>query len=341
MSTAVRKRTSATSNGATKSSKIVEESNISPRRVNMTSALTAAADALRRSPLPSTITEKETFFVAISSSALVDEVQGITAGIITRGEDTDTSASIFLRSVTADPLADKLESLSIRSNRTDLVSSSAAKADVQSHLPRAVSQLDGAPFRHHINLTDENIRDFLALLPNQEMIFFDTETTGITKQDRIIEVAFVYRNYQTMTEKRWYSLVNPQGRRSSTVAYNAHKISGQELRDQPRFSELLADMQAFIGPEIPLVAHNAAFDRRILNYELARLTHSDMPKKRFHCTYQMARKINGNVKGVNALSALCEQYGVDLSSRSECHGAMQDSLLLAEVYPFILIATNS
>lgn len=176
---------------------------------------------------------------------------------------------------------------------------------------------------------------------SKEVIFLDTETTGIYKHDRIIEVAFVYRNYKTMMERRWYSLINPQGKKSSKGAFKVHKIPNESLSMQQGFADLIDEITEFIGDSVPLIAHNASFDRMMLNQELIKLRRPLLHKDRFICTYRLAVKLRGRVKGLNSLDKLCRDYNIDSSSRSDYHGAMQDTLLLADLYPFLVVELSS
>ena len=50
---------------------------------------------------------------------------------------------------------------------------------------------------------------------------------------------------------------------------------------------------------------------------------------RVTCTLQLARR--RHPAGPNSLDALCKRYGIDNSQRTK-HGALMDSVLLAEVY---------
>ena len=54
---------------------------------------------------------------------------------------------------------------------------------------------------------------------------------------------------------------------------------------------------------------------------------------RVTCTLQLARR--RHPAGPNSLDALCKRYGIDNSKRTK-HGALMDSLLLAEVYVELL-----
>jgi DNA polymerase III epsilon subunit family exonuclease len=217
--------------------------------------------------------------------------------------------------------------------------SSLTVSHLSTKVPRAVACLNFVPFQIHPSLRENPalLELFLRSIPSDGcLIFFDTETTGLSEQyDRIIEAAFVFRNYCTMQEKRWYALINPLGKKSGLKAYEAHKIPDHILRHEKTFEQLVDPMMAFIG-DYPLIAHNAQFDRRMLNRELLRLAHSPIPDSRFECTLKIARLVHKGEK--NNLSAVCERYEIDLSSRDECHGAMQDSLLLADMYPLLKLS---
>jgi DNA polymerase III epsilon subunit len=192
-------------------------------------------------------------------------------------------------------------------------------------------------FIYHINFTKfpGNLPLFRrALGDNPVRIFFDTETTGISAEDRIIELAFVKRNYATMHETRFYALLNPDGRRSAPKAYEAHKIRESWLRNKPKFSDIARELLEFIGSRDTLVAHNAPFDKRMLNGELVRAGFDALPEDRFDCSLATSRRIYPGEK--NDLSSVCERHGVDLSSREACHGAMVDALLLADMYPLLM-----
>lgn len=282
-------------------------------------------------------------------------------------EAISTLVSEFVTSVAvnstniADDKAPSASKESLLSDETKQRSSSIPSA-ISPLQPRAVPITELHPFVFPDTLSRQEI---LAQLPHSELLFFDTETTGIAKSDRIIELAFVYRNYITMQERQFYALVNPQGKKSSAAAYEAHKISPELLRFAKPMPEVLEEILSFLrsihsdshsrqetrtadthnSHSIPIVAHNAHFDFRMLHQELCRITNNSslssdsfacFPRDRFLCSYQLARQFNGMAKGRNSLSSLCEQFGIDLSSRAYCHGAMQDTLLLADLYPYIV-----
>lgn len=160
-------------------------------------------------------------------------------------------------------------------------------------------------------------------------IVLDTETTGLdpASGDRVVEIGCVeLLNHVPTGETRQY-YINPE-RDMPEEAFKVHGLSSAFLAGQPRFAEIAEDFLAFVREDI-LVIHNAEFDIRFLNAELARLGHAPIPMTRAVDTVAMARR---RFPGAQAsLDALCRRFDIDLSARS-LHGALLDCQLLAAVY---------
>ncbi len=111
----------------------------------------------------------------------------------------------------------------------------------------------------------------------------------------------------------------------------ASEISGitdEMLADKPRFVDVADEFLEFIA-DSELIIHNAAFDVRFLNAELARISEHRIPEERAFCTLVCARtKFPG---APASLDALCRRFNIDLSARTK-HGALIDARLLADVY---------
>lgn len=160
-------------------------------------------------------------------------------------------------------------------------------------------------------------------------IVLDTETTGLDleKGHRIIEIGAV-ELINRRIRHHWHCYINPE-REIDEGALAVHGLDLTFLSTQPKFSEVVDDMVAFIeGSE--LIMHNAAFDVGFLNAELERLGKS---KIETFCTVfdtlKLAREMHPGQR--NNLDALCKRYGIDNSKRDK-HGALMDAQLLAEVY---------
>lgn len=162
-------------------------------------------------------------------------------------------------------------------------------------------------------------------------IAFDTETTGLEwdKDDRIIELGAVELINHVPTGKTFQTYINPE-RPVSEATIRITGITDADLVDKPPFGDpsIVNAFLEFVGGST-LVAHNAKFDRGFLNMELQRCGKAPIPEPNWVDTVAMARK---KFPGAPAsLDALCKRFDVNAEAR-KYHGALLDSLLLAEVY---------
>ena len=160
-------------------------------------------------------------------------------------------------------------------------------------------------------------------------IVFDTETTGLDPAagHRVVEIGCVelINHMPTGETRQWY--VNPQ-RDMPEEAFNVHGLSEAFLSDKPLFAAVVDDFLNFVDGAM-LIAHNANFDMRFLNAELAALDRPNLPKDKVLDTIALARR---KIFGAQySLDALCRRFQIDLSARGK-HGALLDAELLAEVY---------
>jgi DNA polymerase-3 subunit epsilon len=160
-------------------------------------------------------------------------------------------------------------------------------------------------------------------------IVLDTETTGLEPADghRIVEIGAVELFNHMPTGRTFHQYLNPE-RAMPPEAFEIHGLGDDFLRDKPLFRLVGRDFLDFVG-ESRLVIHNAAFDMKFLNAELAMAGLPRLAGDRALDTVQIARqKFPGSPV---SLDALCRRFGVDNSGR-EKHGALLDCELLAEVY---------
>ena len=102
----------------------------------------------------------------------------------------------------------------------------------------------------------------------------DVETTGFSKHDRICEIAIINFSGDTLEPKgEFTSLVNPQ---RDTGPVWIHGISNEMVEQAPRFSQIQQEVAERIDGHV-LVAHNLAFDQRMLKQEWSRLNGNFYP----------------------------------------------------------------
>lgn len=167
----------------------------------------------------------------------------------------------------------------------------------------------------------------------QREIVLDTETTGFdtSKGHRLIELGCIELFNRIPTGREFHRYINPE-RDVPAEAQQVHGITTEFLVDKPVFGAIAQEFLEFIGDDI-LVIHNAAFDIGFLNFELQQVGLAPISMLRVIDTLALARR--KHPAGPNSLDALCKRYGIDNTRRTK-HGALLDSLLLADVYVELL-----
>lgn len=165
-------------------------------------------------------------------------------------------------------------------------------------------------------------------------LIFDTETTGFDPLtgDRLIEIGLVEMVDKVLTGEHYHQYVNPE-REVPESAVKIHGITTEFLRDKPVFSDIMDEFLDYVGSDSILVAHNAEFDMRFINWELENAGRPIIHPKRFLDTLAIAR--NKFPGAANSLDALCKRFGVSNTHRT-LHGALLDAEILADVYVELL-----
>lgn len=161
-------------------------------------------------------------------------------------------------------------------------------------------------------------------------LIFDTETTGFDplSGDRLIEIGLVEMVDQSLTGNHYHVYVNPE-REVPESAVKIHGLTTEFLSDKAVFSDVMDEFLEYVGEDSVLVAHNAEFDMKFINWELENAGRPIIHKKRFIDTLAIARtKFPGSP---NSLDALCKRFMINNAHRT-LHGALLDAEILAEVY---------
>ena len=159
-------------------------------------------------------------------------------------------------------------------------------------------------------------------------IVLDTETTGFEPSEghRLVEIGCVELLNHMPTGRTYHQYLNPQ-RDMPPEAFAVHGLSEDFLRPMPLFARVAEDFLRFVDGA-RLIIHNAAFDLKFLNAELARTGKPSLRNEIVDTVAMARRKFPGSPA---SLDALCRRFGIDNSSRT-LHGALLDSEILAEVY---------
>ena len=166
--------------------------------------------------------------------------------------------------------------------------------------------------------------------PFKREIIFDTETTGLANEDRIVEISLLETIEGIKTGRKLHYFLNPEIR-ITKKAIEIHRITNEKVKDSPLFKDIAKNIIDFIGGAT-LVAHNAKFDMRMLNNELNRNGWEKYPEKRFIDTLEIARYLFPKEK--NNQDALCERFEIDNHNRkiTGIHSAIEDTVHLYQIY---------
>lgn len=153
----------------------------------------------------------------------------------------------------------------------------------------------------------------------------DLETTGgAPGTSRITEIGAV-RVEGLVVVERFSTLVDP-GRPIPPHITGITGIDDAMVRGAPRIDSALRDFIAFAGGCV-LVAHNAPFDLRFLNYERRRLL-GDYFQNAWLDTLVLARRLLGTRVERHDLATLAHWAGADVTP---CHRALADAEATASV----------
>lgn len=160
------------------------------------------------------------------------------------------------------------------------------------------------------------------------IVVVDTETTGLSVKNggRVIEIgAVAVENGQIVAELA--TLINT----NTPINYGAfrvHGISEQMLVGKPAPHEVWPWFLEFVGA-CPLVAHNAPFDRAMINHELHLL--GMLFENPWHCTVRLSRRKLPRLMNHKLETVYNYLFG-KLPEDVQRHRALDDARIAARVW---------
>jgi DNA polymerase-3 subunit epsilon len=154
----------------------------------------------------------------------------------------------------------------------------------------------------------------------------DFETTGLSPDhgDRVTEVAVVVVENGRLVAK-FQSLMNA-GVAIPSYIEHLTGISNAMIRSAPPSADVMCELAHFIE-DIPLVAHNASFDRKFLDAEFARIR--VRRKAEFICSMRVARRIYPTAPN-HKLATLVSYARIPVSG--QFHRALADAQMTAALW---------
>ncbi len=154
----------------------------------------------------------------------------------------------------------------------------------------------------------------------------DFETTGLSPSwgDRATEIAItLVRDGQVID--RFQSLMNA-GRRIPAEVTQLTGITNAMIAAAPPVAKVMRDASKFVG-SMPVVAHNASFDKKFWEAELAFLSIPSLSV--FACTMLLSRRLYPQSPN-HRLSTLVQLLGLPNSGRA--HRAMVDAEMAGHLW---------
>jgi DNA polymerase III epsilon subunit-like protein len=157
-----------------------------------------------------------------------------------------------------------------------------------------------------------------------KLIFFDTETTGNTEKDFLVQIA--YKSEDKNNSESFASLYKPPIK-IPPEASAIHHITNKMVADKPTFKESTDQpiiKKLFEDKDSIVIAHNAPFDLMIVKKE-------DINPNKFICTLRVARYLDPEGK-IERYNLQYLRYLLDLDVEATAHDAMGDVLVLEKLF---------
>jgi len=154
----------------------------------------------------------------------------------------------------------------------------------------------------------------------------DFETSGLSplQGDRALEIAVVIVENGEVRES-WQSLMNP-GIAVPAFITSLTGITSAMIRGAPAPARVMAEVAEFVG-DATLVAHNASFDKKFWEHELARIRM--ISKNDFLCTLLISRRLYPWATN-HRLATLVEMHHISVEGRH--HRALADASMTAHLF---------
>ncbi|MFA6177428.1 MAG: exonuclease domain-containing protein [Candidatus Paceibacterota bacterium] len=153
-----------------------------------------------------------------------------------------------------------------------------------------------------------------------KLIFFDTETTGNTEKDFLVQIAY------KSNDESFMGLYKPE-MKIPPEASAVHHITNKMVANKPTFKESTDQAiikKLFEDNDSVVVAHNAPFDLAIIKKE-------DIFPANFICTLRLARYLDKEEK-IDRYNLQYLRYLLDIEVDATAHDAMGDVLVLEKLF---------
>ena len=195
-------------------------------------------------------------------------------------------------------------------------------------------------FHQDLYSRDEQLYKHLYQIPpkNGRYIVLDTETTGLKKEDHIIEIGACEIKNGNLTGDQFHIYLRPRLIMEDRVV-QLHGISNNFYDEFYKDiymddKQNLLNFSKWVGNSI-IFAHNAPFDMNAINRELFYWGLHELPIKKYRCSMRIFREIISKEEPLydekyTSLEKCCEYFGIK-SNGKIFHNALFDSYMTARL----------
>ena len=148
---------------------------------------------------------------------------------------------------------------------------------------------------------DEILYRELYLIPPRQgrYIVLDTETTGLKKNDHVVELGAHEIIDGKLTGGQFHIYIKPR-LQMEEIVIRIHQITNNFYNDYyediyANDKQNLINFITWVGDSL-IFAHNATFDMNALNLELRYWNLPEFPKKKFRCSMRIFKEIIGRIE---------------------------------------------
>ena len=187
---------------------------------------------------------------------------------------------------------------------------------------------------------DEILYKELYLIPPKfgRYIVLDTETTGLKKNDHIVELGAHEILDGKLTGSQFHIYIKPR-LQMEEIVIKIHQITNDYYKDfyediYTNDKQNLINFINWVGDSL-IFAHNATFDMNALNLELRYWQLPEFPKKQFRCSMRIFKEIIGRIEPYFddkfiCLEKCCRFFELTSNDKS-FHNALFDAFMTGRV----------
>lgn len=177
------------------------------------------------------------------------------------------------------------------------------------------------PISKNVRLASLNFQT----LPEPTFVALDFETAD-NGPDSACALGLAKVQQNAIVDTRYFLIRPPRPRVLFTWV---HGITWQDVKDCPTFAQVWPEISAFLQDTHYLVAHNAAFDRRVLE-ACCQAAHLPPPAQPFICTLQESRR--SIPLPSHKLNVICDHLNIHFTH----HHAAHDAAAAAKILIYLL-----